>query len=241
MSPIDPNVSAFQQAWVDLKSHLARFMIGVGLVTVVVSATSGIVVPGEGVNVIAQVFTGALSALLALVAVSSLTYLVLLLVAPIRQRNVGRQRLKEREDEIARLRTPRRKALFSVRVPQQPRIGNIDKYGTAHFDQVLVTDLSREGRILRFGLSMPDREFLDFSEYQEIHRDHLGTPQRYLSNPLDLTGNQQGSVAFVHRPGSEGVGESWELAVEDVHSGTVLTISELGEHVCYEDPHVGRA
>ena len=230
---VDPRLSAFRQAWSDVRREFGRVRIGVVAVPLVVGAVSGLRVPDEDANIAEQVLVGVVSAAIALVAIALLLYLAFLVVAPTRQRNAALGLLRVKEEEIARLTAPTPEAILLVRVPRSPRTGHIDSLETVHFDQVLLTDLSGEGRVLRFSLSMTDRAFLDLGDFQEIYRDRPAIHASFLSNPLDLTGNRQGSLAFVHRSGSEGVSEPWELTVEDVRSGAQLAISTLGEHTCF--------
>lgn len=169
---VDPRVSVFRQAWSDVRREFGRVRIGVIAVALALGAAGGIWAPSGDAGVARRIFTGVGSAGLALVGIALLLYMVFLIAAPARQRNAALNLLEEKEQEIARLNAPEPTALLMIRVPRDPRRGHIDNYETVHFDQVLLTDLSGEGRLLRFSLTMADREFVDFGEFQEIYREH---------------------------------------------------------------------
>jgi len=129
-------------------------------------------------------------------------------------------------------------ALFSLRLPQAPRAGHIDNHETVLFEQALVTKHAIEARALRFGLAMPDREFLDFGDFQAIYQERLSIHGQYLSNPLDLPTNRQGMLAFIHAPGSTGLADTFELSIVDTYSQRSFAVSSLGEHTFYSDDSV---
>lgn len=131
-----------------------------------------------------------------------------------------------------------REPLFSLRLPEPPRSGQIDNYETVLFEKVLATKHAAGERALRFGLSMPGREFLDFGDFQEIWRDRPAIHSTYLSNPLDLPTNRQGMLAFAHASGSSGVAKHFELAISDSGTQLEFTVTELGEHTFYDDGSV---
>lgn len=62
-------------------------------------------------------------------------------------------------------------ALFSLRLPERPRTGHIYSHKTVLFEKALVTKHEASARALRFGLSMPGKEFLHFGDFQEIWRE----------------------------------------------------------------------
>jgi hypothetical protein len=131
-----------------------------------------------------------------------------------------------------------KRPLFSVRMPEPQRSGHIDSYKTVWFDKVLITKRSEGDRVLRFYLSMPDREFVDVGEFQQIYQEQTGIHSAYHSNPLDLPNNAQKVLAFVLASGPEGVASTFELSIRDVRSDNLFTISTLGEHVCFDDGSV---
>ncbi|MCH8900650.1 MAG: hypothetical protein IH942_09220 [Acidobacteria bacterium] len=130
---------------------------------------------------------------------------------------------------------PERGPLFSLRLPEAPTTGHIDNYKTVVFGKVLVTKHAEGVRALRFGLAMPEREFLDFGDFQEIWQETPEIHSRYISNPVDLPTNRQGMLAFVHAPGSSGVADSYELSVYDTGTRQTFKVSGLGEYTFYDD------
>ena len=134
--------------------------------------------------------------------------------------------------------TPR-EALFMILLPEAPRTGKLDRYTIVLFENVLVTKRTESDRVLRFYLSMPEREFVSLTDFQEIYHEHPSIHTEYHSNPLDLPNNTQKVLAFVLAPGSEGVADTFELLIHDVHSDEKFMISDLGEYVCYDDGSSG--
>lgn len=122
--------------------------------------------------------------------------------------------------------------LFSVRLPKAPRSGHLDTHSTVLFDEVLVTDLSGEGRILRFSLSTTGSAgFLDFGEFQSVYRGHPEIHSKYLSNPLDIRGNRQGILAFIRASAEdEATIAEFKLEIHDAKAGRSFTLDSLGEH-----------
>ena len=121
--------------------------------------------------------------------------------------------------------------LFSIRLPTAPHEGHIDSHGTVIFEKTLITDLSGDGRILRFALRMPGIEFVDFGEFQAIYQEKRNLHGAYLSNPLDISGNRQGVLAFVVAEGSLRATDEFEVAIHDVRANRTFRLTSLGEHV----------
>lgn len=126
--------------------------------------------------------------------------------------------------------------LVNILIPENPRQGQIDNYEMAYFPKVLITKRTSEARNLRFTLSMPERSFEGFTEFQAIYRDRHGIKENYFSNPLHVDFiNRQANLAFVHASGSSGVSDAWKLEVHDVLAEQRFTVSELGEATLCDD------
>jgi hypothetical protein len=132
-----------------------------------------------------------------------------------------------------------RDPLFSLRLPAQPQIGHLGNHRTVYFDQALVTNHSGKKRALRFELSMPGLQFLDSGEFQAVYQEDPAIRARYLSNPLDLPTNRQGTLAFILRSGPIGDVETFGLSIYDSGGRRSYAVSKLGEHTFYSDGSVG--
>ena len=106
----------------------------------------------------------------------------------------------------------------------------------AFFDNVLVTKLTEEDRGLRFTLTMFGPTFEGFNTFQAFFKKHPDLDRNYFSNPLNVGFlNRQAILAFLHKPGSSGTSDTWQLMIEDVVAEKMFTISELGEVTLYDD------
>jgi len=106
-----------------------------------------------------------------------------------------------------------------------------------YFPNALLTELLGTGRAIRFALTMPEREFLDFNRFQALYRD-FDEPvrEKYMSNPADTGLNRHGHIAFVHKKGTPtGVTEGWTLHLRDPKLPHAYEIDALGEWECMDD------
>ncbi len=235
MDPADPDNTVLRQTLIDTRHLFASFWVGLVAVTIISGAAGGVFLPEESSSIGDRIMTGAINAVIALAVIAALVLLFAFLRAPSRQLSAARQRISGLNDEIEMLGAEPTRELFEIRIPTVPRSGHIESHPTVHFENVLATDLSGKGRILRFGLVIPGHDFFDFGEFQAVYKELPDIQGRYLSNPLDLDGNTQGALAFISRSEVPANLTSWEVHVEDVTSGAKLKIADVGAHRCAED------
>lgn len=110
------------------------------------------------------------------------------------------------------------------------------------FPDGLFTDLADGPRSLRLGLTMPDREFLNFNEFQSLYREFPEEVRTvYMSNPAHLETSRQGHIAFTHKANTPiGIAEPWTLEVRDPKVPHKYEITELGEWEFMDDGTVRR-
>jgi hypothetical protein len=118
--------------------------------------------------------------------------------------------------------------LFAITVPLEPHNGGMSGHRLVMFDNVYVDSVER--RTLRFGLTMPGRQFLDHVSF-------------YWSNPAEVNLNRQSHLVFIQAPSSlAGLGDRWQLSI---HTGQGrnerrFVINGLGTFACLDDGSVER-
>lgn len=232
VEPAELNNTAWSQALIDARALFGSFWVGLVTVSIISGAASGLIVPAEGSSFQERLVVGAINSAIALVVISIGVMVYSLLRAPYRQLSSARQKIPDLEAKIDKLLAVPALDLFEIRIPKPPRPGHIGNYPAVHFENVLATDLSGEGRILRFALVLSGHDFYDFGEFQAVYQESPEIHSSYLSNPLDLNGNEQGALAFISRAQPISDVRSWEVRVTDVTSGALLIIDDIGEHRC---------